>query len=157
MYSTGLTSRLIPPFRRSELRRTCTFGSYSTEPASVRIFSLDDYVNGMLQEGNNGPMPRTNGSRDMSLEQLTEGVRGKVADGGIEESVKFDLGEAGIIFLQGSDVSNEDSDADCTIKMSAEDLGDLLSGDLNPTAAFMGGKMQVEGDMSVAMKLGSIV
>ena len=38
-----------------------------------------------------------------------------------------------------------------------EDLADLLSGDLNPTAAFMGGKMQVEGDMSVAMKLGSIV
>ena len=41
--------------------------------------------------------------------------------------------------------------------MSAEDLGDMLSGDLNPTAAFMGGKMQVEGDMSVAMKHGSIV
>ncbi|EAV42504.1 putative sterol carrier protein [Labrenzia sp. MBR-25] len=93
----------------------------------------------------------------MSLEQLTEGVRAKVADGGIEESVKFDLGETGIIFLQGSTVSNEDAEADCTIKMSAEDLGDLLSGDLNPTAAFMGGKMQVEGDMSVAMKLGSIV
>ncbi|POF33019.1 SCP2 sterol-binding domain-containing protein [Roseibium marinum] len=93
----------------------------------------------------------------MSLEKLTEGVRAKVADGGIEESVKFDLGETGIIYLQGSKVSNEDQEADCTIKMTAEDLGDLLSGDLNPTAAFMGGKMQVEGDMNVAMKLGSIV
>ncbi|WP_415714765.1 SCP2 sterol-binding domain-containing protein [Roseibium sp.] len=93
----------------------------------------------------------------MSLEQLTEGVREKVASGGIEESVKFDLGDDGTIFLQGSDVSNDDGDADCTIKMTAEDLGDLLSGDLNPTAAFMGGKMQVEGDMSVAMKLGNIV
>jgi putative sterol carrier protein len=93
----------------------------------------------------------------MSLEQLTEGVRSKVAGGGIDESVKFDLGETGVIFLQGSTVSNENGDADCTIKMSADDLGDMLSGDLNPTAAFMGGKMQVEGDMSVAMKLGSIV
>lgn len=93
----------------------------------------------------------------MSLEQLTEGVREKVAGGGIEESVKFNLGDAGIIFLQGSEVSNDDGDADCTIKMTAEDLGDLLSGELNPTAAFMGGKMQVEGDMNVAMKLGSIV
>ncbi len=93
----------------------------------------------------------------MSLEQLTEAVRKKVADGGIEDSVKFDLGETGIIYLQGSEVSNDDQDADCTIKMSAEDLADLLSGDLNPTAAFMGGKMQVEGDMSVAMKLGNIV
>jgi putative sterol carrier protein len=93
----------------------------------------------------------------MSLEKLTEGVRQKVASGGIEESVKFDLGDAGIIFLQGSDVSNDDAEADCTIKMTAEDLDELLSGDLNPTAAFMGGKMQVEGDMNVAMKLGSIV
>ncbi|CTQ58794.1 MULTISPECIES: SCP2 sterol-binding domain-containing protein [Stappiaceae] len=93
----------------------------------------------------------------MSLEQLTEGVREKVASGGIEESVKFDMGGDGVIFLQGSDVSNDDGDADCTIKISAEDLADLLSGELNPTSAFMGGKMQVEGDMSVAMKLGSIV
>ena len=59
----------------------------------------------------------------MSLEQLTEGVRGKVAGGGIEESVKFDLGGDGVIFLQGSDVSNDDAEADCTIKISAEDLG----------------------------------
>ncbi len=93
----------------------------------------------------------------MSLEQLTDGVREKVSGGGIEESVKFDLGDTGTIFLQGSDVSNDDGEADCTIKMSAEDLADLLSGELNPTAAFMGGKMQVEGDMNVAMKLGTIV
>ena len=93
----------------------------------------------------------------MSLKDLTAGVREKVSSGGIEESVKFDLGEDGVIFLQGADVSNDDADADCTIKMSADDLADLLSGDLNPTAAFMGGKMQVEGDMNVAMKLGNIV
>jgi len=93
----------------------------------------------------------------MSLDQLTESVREKVSGGGIEESVKFDLGEDGVIFVQGSDVTNEDAEADCTIKMSADDLGDLLSGDLDPTGAFMGGKMQVEGDMSVAMKLGSVV
>ena len=93
----------------------------------------------------------------MSLEQLTGSVREKVADGGIEESVKFDLGGDGTIFLQGPNVSNDDADADSVIKISAEDLADLLSGDLNPTSAFMGGKMQVEGDMSVAMKLSSIV
>ncbi|WP_306149279.1 MULTISPECIES: SCP2 sterol-binding domain-containing protein [unclassified Roseibium] len=93
----------------------------------------------------------------MSLEQLTNDIRDKVSGGGIAESVKFDLGDDGTIFLQGSEVSNDDGDADCTIKMSAEDLADMLSGDLNPTAAFMGGKMQVEGDMSVAMKLGSVV
>ncbi|WP_417667949.1 SCP2 sterol-binding domain-containing protein [Roseibium sp.] len=93
----------------------------------------------------------------MSLEQLTEAVRGKVASGGIDESVKFDLGDTGAIFVQGSNVSNEDADADCTITMTPEDLSEMLAGDLNPTAAFMGGKLKVDGDMSVAMKLGSIV
>ncbi len=93
----------------------------------------------------------------MSLEELTEAVKGKVAGGGIEESVKFDLGETGKIFVQGSTVSNDDAEADCTVGISPEDLSELLSGDLNPTAAFMGGKLKVDGDMSVAMKLGSIV
>ncbi len=93
----------------------------------------------------------------MSLEKLTDDIRGKVAGGGIDESVKFDLGETGVIFVQGSTVTNEDADADCTITMASEDLDDMLSGDLNPTAAFMSGKLKVDGDMSVAMKLGSIV
>ncbi|WP_417687227.1 SCP2 sterol-binding domain-containing protein [Roseibium sp.] len=93
----------------------------------------------------------------MSLEQLTETVRSKVAGGGIDESVKFDLGDTGAIFVQGSTVTNDDADADCTITMSPEDLSDMLAGELNPTAAFMGGKLKVDGDMSVAMKLGSIV
>ncbi|TYC54143.1 sterol-binding protein [Rhodobacterales bacterium] len=93
----------------------------------------------------------------MSLEQLTQSVREKVAGGGIEDSVKFDLGKDGVIFVEGAEVTNEDKDADCTIRMSADDLGDMLAGDLNPTSAFMSGKLKVDGDMSVAMKLGSIV
>lgn len=93
----------------------------------------------------------------MSLNELTEAVRGKVAGGGISDSVKFDCGDAGVIFVQGAEVSNEDKDADCTITISQENLADLLAGELNPTMAFMSGKIKVAGDMSVAMKLGSIV
>jgi putative sterol carrier protein len=93
----------------------------------------------------------------MSLNELTEAVRGKVAGGGISDSVKFDCGDAGVIFVQGSEVTNEDKDADCTITISQENLADLLAGDLNPTMAFMSGKIKVAGDMGVAMKLGSIV
>ena len=93
----------------------------------------------------------------MSLNELTEAVRGKVAGGGISDSVKFDCGDAGVIYVQGSEVTNEDKDADCTITISQDNLADLLAGELNPTMAFMSGKIKVAGDMSVAMKLGSIV
>ena len=36
-------------------------------------------------------------------------------------------------------------------------LGDLLSGELEPTTGFMMGKFKVSGDMSVAMKLQRMV
>ncbi|WP_249690458.1 SCP2 sterol-binding domain-containing protein [Stappia sp. WLB 29] len=93
----------------------------------------------------------------MTMDELTEAVRGKVAGGGISDSVKFDCGDAGVIYVEGATVSNEDKDADCTISISPSDLADLLAGELNPTTAFMTGKIKVAGDMSVAMKLGSIV
>lgn len=41
--------------------------------------------------------------------------------------------------------------------MSAGDFGDMIRGDLQPTMAFMQGKMRVDGDMGLAMKLGQLV
>ena len=40
-----------------------------------------------------------------------------------------------------------------TIMMTAEDFKALTSGDLNPMAAFMQGKIKVTGDMSTVMKM----
>ena len=50
-------------------------------------------------------------------------------------------------------VSSDDIEAQCTIDISLDDFESMLSGDLNPMAAFMGGQIKVSGDMSVAMKL----
>ena len=44
-----------------------------------------------------------------------------------------------------------------TLTASAETFESMMSGDLNPTAAFMGGKLAVDGDMGTAMKLGAIL
>lgn len=93
----------------------------------------------------------------MTIAELTDTIRGKVAGGGIDESVKFDCGDDGVILVKGSEVSNDNADADCTIGISKDNLAKLLAGDLNPTTAFMTGKIKVSGDMSIAMKLGSIV
>ena len=75
-------------------------------------------------------------------------------------TLKFKLGDK-VIFLDGSGdsnvVSGDDKDADCTISVSEEDMTALMTGDLNPMMAFMGGKIKVDGDMGVAMKLQSIV
>ena len=90
-------------------------------------------------------------------DDIPQEMRDRVAASDFDNVMKFDCGDDGVLVINRKEVTREDMEADCTIKISAEDLADLLSGDLNPTSAFMGGKMQVEGDMSVAMKLGSIV
>ena len=97
----------------------------------------------------------------MSLESTTSTVRNKVGeDCGLGAKLKFDCGDDGVILLDAESVpnvvSNDDTDAACTIKMSLEDLESMLSGDLDPMAAFSLGKLQLEGDMSIAMKLGSL-
>ena len=98
----------------------------------------------------------------MSLETSTETIRSNMGDdSGLGSTVKFNFGDDGIIFLDGAtvpnSVSNDDNEADCTISMSLEDFESMVSGDLDPTTAFMMGKLKVEGDMSVAMKLSSVV
>ncbi len=78
----------------------------------------------------------------------------------IGKSLKFDLGGTTIL-IDGTGASNvvseDDKEADCTLKVSKDDLADLLSGKLNPMNAVMGGKVQIKGDMGVAMKLQSLL
>ncbi len=98
----------------------------------------------------------------MSLDSMTEDLRTRVGDdSGLGATVKFDLGGDGVIFLDGASspntVSNDNVDADCTIVISMDDFVTLLAGDLDPTTAFMMGKLKVEGDMGIAMKLSSVL
>ena len=98
----------------------------------------------------------------MSLQSITEAMRQKIGeDSGLVASLKFDCGADGIIVIDGSvvpnTISNSDRETDCTIGITVENLQALLDGELNGVSAFMSGKIKVEGDMSVAMKLQSVV
>jgi putative sterol carrier protein len=91
---------------------------------------------------------------DEILKRFTDGnvvVPGK--------KVKFDFAEAGKIFLDGSanKVSADDAAADTTIKVKLDDFVAMAQGQLDPTAAFMQGKLRVEGDMAVAKQLQSVM
>ena len=70
--------------------------------------------------------------------------------------VKIDFGgDQGAIMLDGAgqQVSEEDGQADTTIKVGWDDWQQLASGQLDGMTAFMMGKLRVEGDMSNAMQL----
>lgn len=97
----------------------------------------------------------------MSLADLTakmkEGAAKKSAFG---NTVKFST-DQGVIYIDGNQnppaVSNDDKAADCTIKIDFSDFSDLIGGKLDGMTAFMTGKLKIEGDMGVAMKLQSIL
>lgn len=98
----------------------------------------------------------------MDLQTATEKLRGKVGeDAGLNAILKFDCGADGVAVIDGrsvpNTVSNTDGPADCTVALTLDTLGDLLSGELEPTTGFMMGRFKVSGDMSVALKLQRVV
>lgn len=93
----------------------------------------------------------------MTLQEIADKISAKAAGGDFTRSVKLDLGADGVIVVDGASVSTGEGEADCTIKLTKDDLEELMSGDLNPTMAYMSGKLKVEGDITVAMQLSQIL
>ncbi len=75
---------------------------------------------------------------------------------------KFDVGDGGgtwMLTLRESEGVAEplNGDADCTVRISAADLLDLVNGKLNAIAAFDQGKIHIMGDYELANKVGRLL
>lgn len=75
--------------------------------------------------------------------------------GGFAGSAKVVIPGEGAIMIDGAGVRAGDEEADVTMTAEAEVFQAILAGDMNPTAAFMTGKLSVEGNMGLAMQLGA--
>ena len=77
---------------------------------------------------------------------------------------QFDLsgddgGQYHIIFKDGAGEAGPGTvdNPNITISMAANDMVDMVTGKLDPTMAFMSGKIKIKGDMGLAMKLQTIL
>ena len=73
--------------------------------------------------------------------------------GSFDGSARFVIEGEGTILLDGEGARAADAPADVTLTADADTFQDILSGELNPTAAFMSGRLSVDGDMGLAMQL----
>lgn len=78
----------------------------------------------------------------------------KLSDG-FDGTAKFEITGEGSIVVDADGVREGDDDTDVTMIASADTFRGILDGDVNPTMAFMTGKLKIEGNMGMAMKLGA--
>ena len=73
-------------------------------------------------------------------------------------SVKFVVDD-NVVMIDGNsgEISSEDNEATCTISTDAETMQSIMDGSSSPQAAFMTGKLKVAGDMSIALKVQSVI
>lgn len=89
---------------------------------------------------------------DKAVERLSAKVAGR-----FDAVAKFVITGEGAIMLDATGVRAGDEEADVTLTASAETFQAILEGEMNPTMAFMTGKLSVDGSMGLAMKLGSVL
>ena len=87
------------------------------------------------------------------IEQAVSALNEKLGEGGFDGLAKFVVDGVGAIMLGPDGAYAGDEDADVTLTADTDTFRDLLDGNLNPTAAFMTGRLKVDGDMGAAMRL----
>lgn len=94
----------------------------------------------------------------MSLESIITKLRQKmVYASGFRHTVLFDMGEDGVIHIDGNqsppELTTETKDAEVTLELSSSTLDAILDGTQDPNVAFLMRKLKVRGDLKLAMKL----
>ncbi|MFD1343465.1 SCP2 sterol-binding domain-containing protein [Litorisediminicola beolgyonensis] len=89
-----------------------------------------------------------------AIKALNEKLGGEGIEGG---TAKFDLEGEGSFILDQNGAREGDGDADVTLSAEPDVFRQMFEGDLNPTSAFMSGKLSIDGDMGLAMKLAALL
>jgi putative sterol carrier protein len=90
------------------------------------------------------------------FEGLSERIDPKRARG-LDASYRFDIDGAGTWRLEADGdrvvVSESDAPADCVIRTDERTFLRIVGGEQSPMGAYMTGKVRVEGDLGLALKL----
>lgn len=73
--------------------------------------------------------------------------------------IRFDFAGDGSLMLDGvaGSVSNDTGSADLAIAMNLADLAAIRAGSLDPMSAYFSGRIRLNGDMMLAMRLRELI
>ena len=91
------------------------------------------------------------------LEKAVAAINDKMAEATFDSSVKFKIEDEGSIVVDSDGVRVSEEDTDCTLIASLDVFTKILDGDMNATEAYMTGSLKVEGSMSAARELSSLL
>ena len=91
------------------------------------------------------------------LDKAVSALGSKVEPGAIDFSAKFVVEDEGALMLDSDGVRVGDEEAEVTLTADADTFRAILDGDTSATSAFMSGALKVDGDMTLAMKLGAVL
>ena len=81
----------------------------------------------------------------------------KLDGNGFDGLAKFEIEDEGAILIDETGARAGDDAADVTLSASADTFQEILAGNLDATSAFMTGRLKLDGDMGLAMRLGSVL
>ncbi|MEY4168910.1 MAG: hypothetical protein RIR52_2734 [Acidobacteriota bacterium] len=99
---------------------------------------------------------------DLTIDELTRMIREKLAAGTqFSTDARLIFDEGGVIYISGKAspaiVSNTDTPAEVTLRMSLVTLNKLYRQETSATSAVMSGKIKIEGNLMAAMQLDRIL
>ena len=89
------------------------------------------------------------------IEKAVETLAARVSS--FDGSAKFVIEGEGAIVLDNTGVRASDEETEVTLTASVDTFEGMMSGDVNPTMAFMQGKLKIDGAMGQAMKLAAVL
>jgi putative sterol carrier protein len=91
------------------------------------------------------------------LDQAVAALNEKLGGADFSGSAKFDIEGEGCVVIDSAGARISDEPADVTLTADVDTFQGIMTGDTNPTSAFMTGKLKIDGDMGLAMKLASVM
>jgi putative sterol carrier protein len=97
----------------------------------------------------------------MSVADIEAALVPRLSDlASLEATIKLDFSDDRL-FIDATKspalLSHDDTDADCTLLITSDNMTRILEGTLDPTMAYMTGKLKVSGSTGIALKFAGIL